>query len=209
MVFHGKSVAETMKQWEETNAAVASTRGGELLVTKRFTFSSMWGVVGVLAVVGNALRRLLPIALEPFKQGNFTPLLWAEYVGFALFMAYSEGFKGFQKKFSPLVIRRAYTLGPNSPFLHKLFAPIYSMGFFHSSRKRKIISWSLTLGVAVLIKLVKTLSYPYRSIIDAGVVVGLSWGSLATAAIYVKALMTGRVPDVDPAFPEVGEKKKA
>lgn len=196
-----------MKQWQETNAAVASTRGGELVVVKKFTMSSFWGVLGVLAVVGNALRRLVPIALEPFKQGNFGPLLWVQYVGFALFMAYAEGFKGFQKKFSPLVVRRAYSLGPNSPFLHKLFAPIYSMGFFHSSRKRKIISWSLTIGVAVLIKLVKTLQYPYRSIIDAGVVVGLSWGCLATAAIYVKALITGKIPDIDPAFPEVQAKK--
>jgi len=198
-----------MKKWEETNAAVASTRGGGLVVSQRYTFSSMWGVLGVLAVVGNALRRLLPIALEPFKKGNFTPLLWAEYIGFALFMAYSEGFKGFQQKFSPLVIRRAYTLGPNSPILHKLLAPIYSMGFFHSSRKRKIVSWSLFLGVGLLIKLVKTLSYPYRSIIDAGVVVGLSWGSLATAVLYIKTLLTGRVPDIDPAFPEEDKKKSS
>lgn len=69
---------------------LASQGGGEKV---SFTFSSFWGVIGILAVLGNAVKRLLPIALEPFKQGDFTPLLWAQYGLFALFMAYAEGYK--------------------------------------------------------------------------------------------------------------------
>jgi hypothetical protein len=41
-----------------------------------FTWASAWGILGVLAVLGNALKRLLPIALEPFRRGDFTPLNW-------------------------------------------------------------------------------------------------------------------------------------
>ena len=91
----------------------------------------------------------------------------------ALF-AYMEGYKAFQKKFSPMVVRRALTLGdPAAPMLHTLLAPFYSMGLFHATRKRKIVSWSISLAVAGIIAAVKRLSYPYRSVVDAGVVVGM------------------------------------
>lgn len=170
-----------------------------------FSFAALWGVLGVVAVLGNAIRRLLPVALEPFGKGAasaFTPALWAQYVGFALFMAYVEGYKGFQLKFSPLVVKRALTLGPKAPLLHKLLAGPYSMGLFHASRKRKAVSWGLAVGIVGLVKLVKGLAYPYRSIVDAGVVVGLSYGALSIAAIYVRALLSGQAPDIDPALPD-------
>jgi hypothetical protein len=175
-----------------------------------FSLAALWGVLGVVAVLGNAIRRLFPIALEPFGKagaagaagGAFTPALWAQYAGFALFMAYAEGYKGFQLKFSPLVVKRALLLGPQSPLLHKLLAAPYSMGLFHASKKRKIVSWGLAIGIVGLVKLVKGLAYPYRSIVDAGVVVGLSYGALSIVAIYAKALLSGAAPDVDPALPE-------
>lgn len=171
-----------------------------------FTLSSLWGVLGVLAVLGNAVRRLLPIALEPFKLGDFTRPLWGQYVAFALFMAYAEGYKGFHLKFSPLVVRRAYTLGPDSPLLHKVLAAPYSMGLFHASRKRKIVSWGLAVGIFGLIRLVKSLAYPYRSIVDAGVVVGLTLGATSIAGHYVASLF-GRLPDIDAALPEGGKQQ--
>ncbi len=181
-----------------------------------FSLAALWGVLGVVAVLGNAIRRLLPIALEPFGKaagaaGAFTPALWAQYIGFALFMAYAEGYKGFQLKFSPLVVKRAFTLssGSAAPLWHKLLAAPYSMGLFHASRKRKAVSWGLALGIVGLVKLVKGLAYPYRSIVDAGVVVGLSYGALSIAAIYARALVSGQAPDVDPALPEATAAKKA
>lgn len=183
-------------------STAAASSAVQTTTTGRFSFSSLWGVVGVLAVLGNAIRRLLPIALEPFKLGNFTPLLWAQYVGFSLFMAYAEGYKGFHLKFSPLVVRRAYTLGRKSPWYHKLFAAPYSMGLFHASRKRQVVSWGLAIGIFGLIKLVKGLAYPYRSIVDAGVVVGLSMGATSIAGHYGASLFGGKLPDIDPALPE-------
>jgi hypothetical protein len=183
-----------------TGAAGASTK-------QPFSLATLWGVVGVVAVLSNAIRRLLPIALEPFSKAGttgataFTHLHWAQYVGFALIMAYAEGYKGFQLKFSPLVVKRAMTLGPHSPFHHKLFAAPYSMGLFHASKKRQIVSWTLALGIVGLVKLVKTLVFPYRAIVDAGVVVGLSWGTASIAGIYIQALR-GQVPGIDPAMPE-------
>ena len=139
---------------------------------------------------------------------------WAMYGGFAALMAYAEGFKGFQKKFSPLVVKRALTLDGGSADgnggrrragpLRILLAGPYSMGLFHATKKRKTVSWGLTTGVLCLVQLVKRLPYPWRSIVDAGVVVGLSYGTLSICAIWARALM-GRAPAIDPALPE--EKK--
>ncbi len=121
-----------------------------------------------------------------------------------IWFAYVEGYKGFQLKFSPLVVARAQTLKPftkGSPILHTLFGPFYAMGLFHATKKRKIVSWSVTLGVGVIVAAVKRLPYPWRNIIDAGVIVGLSWGSFSIATEWVKAAVLGIETKMDPALP--------
>lgn len=120
-----------------------------------------------------------------------------------MLMAYAEGFKGFQKKFSPLVVKRALTLdaeGGRGP-LRLLFAGPYSMGLFHATKKRRIVSWGLTTGVFCLVQLVKRLPYPWRSVVDAGVVVGLSYGMASICLIWARAIM-GTAPAIDPEMPE-------
>jgi hypothetical protein len=76
------------------------------------------------------------------------------------------------------------------------------MGLIHATRKRKIVSWSVSIGVAVIVAAVKRLPYPYRNIIDAGVVTGLSWGSISIAMLYARSWLTGKPPTIDAALPE-------
>lgn len=125
------------------------------------------------------------------------------YILTCLWFAYVEGYKGFQLKFSPLVVARSFTLNPSSSSpIHLLLAPFYSMGLFHATKKRMIVSWSVSLGVAAIVAAVKRLPYPWRNIVDAGVVVGLSWGTISMLGGYVISLVTGIAPiDVDPALP--------
>lgn len=136
---------------------------------------------------------------------NVTSWRWdnRSYTAMCLWFAYVEGYKGFQTKFSPLVVSRSFTLCGNgkTPFHHILFGPFYSMGLFHATKKRKIISWSVTTGVAMIVALVKRLPYPWRNIVDAGVVVGLTWGTLAIGLIWLKAFFSGNNPTYDPALP--------
>jgi len=126
------------------------------------------------------------------------------YLFTCLFFAYAEGYKGFQLKFSPLVVYRSFTLLPSSSPIHHLFlAPLYSMGLFHATKKRMIVSWSVSMGVAAVVAAVKRLPYPWRNIVDAGVVIGLTWGSISILGGYIISLVTGIAPiDVDPALPE-------
>jgi len=160
-----------------------------------------WGVCGFLSILASAIKRLGPIALEPLKARDLSPLQWGVYVGTMVFFAYTEGYKAFQLKFSPMVVRRAMTLKePSAGPLAVALAPFYSMGLFGATRKRKIVSWSVSSAVFVIVGIVKRLPYPWRSIVDAGVCVGLSWGGISIAAIYIKALF-GNPPTIDPETP--------
>lgn len=168
-------------------------------------FSSLWASTGVIYILMKAVKRVLPIALDPFKGGSsLSPFQLASYIGTCLFFAYAEGYKGFQKKFSPLVVSRSFTLEPKlSKLHHTILAPLYAMGLFHATKKRMIVSWSVSMGVAAIVAGVKRLPYPWRNIVDAGVVVGLSWGALSIMIGYMKALWNqGHVEGVDPCLPE-------
>jgi len=181
-----------------------SVRGGaeNPTMTPALRITSAWAVLGFVSILFKAIKRVAPIAIEPFKGGvPLTKLQTLSYIACLTFFAYAEGYKGFQKKFSPLVVRRAFTLDRPSPFLHRLFAPFYAMALFHATRRRKIVSWSVSVGVSLIVVLVKKLPYPYRNIIDGGVVVGLTWGALSIVLGYMSALITGKLPNVDPHLP--------
>ena len=114
-------------------------------------------------IIGNAIKRVLPIAIQPFIQKDLSTFQWVVYGLFSAFMAYAEGYKGFQMKFSPLIVRRAVDLDTKRTFLNVLLAGPFSMGLFGATKKRMITSWGISAGVGVLVVLVKRLPYPWRS----------------------------------------------
>ncbi|KAL7549897.1 hypothetical protein ACHAWF_013152 [Thalassiosira exigua] len=184
--------------------------GQDLNLTTGKVLASLWGACGVVYILVKAIKRVLPIALEPFTKAEgivpLTQFQLAAYIATCLWFAYVEGYKGFQLKFSPLVVSRSFTLKSSSPIHHLLLAPLYSMALFHATKKRMIVSWSVSIGVAAIVAAVKRLPYPWRNIVDAGVVVGLSWGTISILGGYMISLVTGIAPiDVDPALPEKKE----
>jgi hypothetical protein len=62
----------------------------------------VWGVMQVVSILSNAIKRLYPIAIQPIIQQDLSPYHWAMYVTWSLVMLYNEGYKAFQLKFSPL-----------------------------------------------------------------------------------------------------------
>uniref|UniRef100_A0A7R9WR65 Uncharacterized protein n=1 Tax=Craspedostauros australis TaxID=1486917 RepID=A0A7R9WR65_9STRA len=172
---------------------------------------SLWGTTGVVYILAKAIKRVLPIALEPFTSSAMvlTPFQWSAYALTAAFFAYYEGYKGFQTKFSPLVVKRSLSLvaRPDTNIVMKLLqfvlAPLYSMGLFQATKKRAIVSWCVSIGVAGIVAMVKRLSQPWRAIVDGGVVIGLSWGALSIMIIYLHAWFTGTAPpNTDACLPQ-------
>ena len=59
---------------------------------------------------------------------------------------------GSKKLFSPMVVERAMTLRQSGTSAVSIaLAPFYSMGLFHATKKRRIVSWSVSLSVAMLV----------------------------------------------------------
>ena len=164
------------------------------------TLGAVWGVVGVSLLLVTAVVRLAPIAWASF----FEPLDVVHYVAYAgsvFFLGYTEGYKAFQKQFSPRVIARADYLSRHPTLLRALLAPAFCMGFFHATRKRLVVAWGLALGVVGLVLIVGRLDQPWRGIVDFGVVVALTWGVIAMWVFAARAVVGHPMP-VSPDTPE-------
>ena len=172
---------------------LSAPRGAHLL-------AMTWGVLCVVALLGNALYRLTPIALEPIQAGSLSGLQLGLDIGWMVIMAYSEGYRGFHKRFSPRVVARAYHLGQERKPLWLVLALPFCMSLFHTTRRQRIVSTVFLVAIVAVVFAVRQLSQPWRGIIDGGVVVGLGLGTVSILYFYVLAL-TGRVPN-EAALPQ-------
>jgi hypothetical protein len=160
---------------------------------------ALWGIAGVLALLGDAIYRLTPYAVE-LAELSLAPVELVALIGWLAFNGYAEGYRAFHRMFSPRVVARARTLR-TAPVLHKLLAPLYCMGLFHATRKRLFVSWCITLGVIGIVLVVRGLAQPWRGIIDAGVVLGLAIGVVSIGYHSLRALAGHEMP-VPPDLPD-------
>ncbi len=148
--------------------------------------AAIWGYTGILFVFGSAIYRLTPVSWQLTEH----TLLWYHWVALAvslIFMGFAEGYRGFQQGYSPRVAARILYLSKHTTPVRFLLAPLFCMGFFHIERRRQIISYSLIVGIFLLVKFVHTLDQPWRGIIDAGVVLGLTWGIVSLTLFTFQA----------------------
>ncbi len=153
----------------------------------------IWGVGGVLLLCGRAVWALVPKVIEAFNA-PLSPVQIAAGLAWLGFMAYFEGYRGFQKAFAPRVVARAQHLAAHPRALEVLLAPMFCMGLIRATSKRLLVSWWLLIGVTALVLMVRLLPQPWRGLVDAGVVLGLSWGCLAIAGWTLAALRGTPVP---------------
>ncbi len=163
---------------------------------------TIWGVMGIVLLVGRALYRLSPIAYEPIEQGILTHFHWAVMIAWCIFNLYAEGYRGFHLRFAPRTVARAIYLSEHPTPLRVLLGPLYCMGLFGATRKVLITAWAVTLMVVGLVILIKTIDQPWRGIIDAGVVVGLFAGLGSLVWFLLIAIADKTKIDFDPGIPE-------
>jgi len=159
---------------------------------------ALWGGLGVSLLLGFAIWRLAPLAWTAVHM-DLSVFQWIALVIWVLFMVMAEGYRGFQKAFSPRVAARCRYLRDHPTVLRVLTAPIFAMAFYAAPRRRRIAAFALTTGVILLVLLVHQLEQPWRGIIDAGVVLGLAWGLVSLAIFWVQAM----TQDEFSASPEV------
>lgn len=165
-------------------------------LTLRQHLIAAWGIGGVCLLLSQALMRLTPWAIEPIVEG-MPGWQWGLYVGWAVLNGYTEGYRGFQMRFSPRVVQRAFWLARNPRPLRLILAPIFCMSYFHATRRGKVVAWVLLLFIICAVLVVRALPQPWRGIVDGGVVLGLAWGLLAILYFWGRALSAPPPPPND------------
>ncbi|MCH2110443.1 MAG: hypothetical protein MK135_14060, partial [Polyangiaceae bacterium] len=135
----------------------------------------LWAILGVFALLIQALVRLIPYTVQAIRDG-LTPTQWLILIAWTGANLYMEGYRGFQKRFVPRVLARAHHLEKQPQPHHVILGPFFAMAYFHSSRRAKIAAAIVTVLVLLAIIAVRQLAQPWRGIVDAGVIAGLTWG---------------------------------
>lgn len=155
----------------------------------RFT-AVAWGFTGVTVFLAFAVLGLIKHAWGVFDY-PLSAVQWTLLITNIIFMAYWEGYKGFQKSFSPRVAARVLYLSRHATIMQTIFAPAFCLGYFGTTRRRQVSVVILTVALTVLVIAVKGLDQPWRGIIDVGVIVGLSWG-LVSFILFTLQAFTGK-----------------
>jgi hypothetical protein len=167
----------------------------------RFSIVALWGVLGFVLILAQAIYRLSLFAIEPIASGQMTSAWrWGLYALSIGFNGYAEGYRAFQHRAAPRIVARAMYLARHPRPLHVILAPLFCTGLLHATRRRLITSWVFYAALIIVIVAVRQLDQPWRGIVDAGVVVGLTWGAVAIIIYYVRAL-AGHPPQVSPELP--------
>lgn len=150
--------------------------------------AAIWGFAGVCLFLGSAIVRLAQISLQ-MNVSDLNIVHWLVMGLWVAFMAYYEGYKGFQKGFSPRVAARIQYLRNHATKKRFILAPLFCLGYFDAERRRIIFVCCLTLAIFLIIRLVEYMPMPWRGILDIGVVVGLGWGLISMIVFSVIALI--------------------
>lgn len=149
--------------------------------------AQFWAISGFTTILGYAIFRLFGHFLISWQM-EYQWYHWFILILNIAFMAYSEGYKGFQKSYSLKFAKRLQELEQKPSFINKLLAPFFCMNYFSAEKKNLITAYILTIAIILLIIIFNHIPQPWRGILDIGVVVGLSWGILATLMISINRL---------------------
>ena len=161
-------------------------------------FAAVWGTAGLSIVLIFAIYRLGRISLAAVEF-DWHLWHWITLIANLLFMAYAEGYRGFQRRFSPRSAARVFYLYQHGRLLNGLLAPLFCAGYFVASRRTVLVVWIGTAVIIVLVLLLQQIEQPWRGTIDWGVVVGLTWGVLAFWVMLIQTFSAGRYlysPDI-------------
>ena len=140
---------------------------------------ALWGVLGFIFLLGYAIFRLSGVFINALEH-EWQTVQWVLLAVVAVFMAYSEGYKGFQRSYSPRLAARARYLARSGTAIEIALAPLFCMSFFNAPKRRVIVSLSLFVMIVLMVSAFRLIPQPWRGILDAGVVIGLSWGLIST-----------------------------
>ena len=157
------------------------------------TLASFWGLLAVFIVLADAATRLSRHIFDAWSY-DWSILQWTVFIVNVGFMAFAEGYRGFQQSFVPRTVARAMYLRKNPTAVRGLLAPLFCVGYFGAPKRTQKVIWIGTVLIVVAVILIRQVPQPWRGIADAGVVIGLSWGCVALVLIGYRAISSGQAP---------------
>ena len=180
----------------------ATAKPGEPPVTLLGVVAACWATVGLSALLLYAIARLSMVVADG-AVGSWDWRHWAVAAGNAVFMVWSEGYRGFQLRFSPRSAARVKWLLHHASGVSTALAPLFAMGYFNATRRRMVGVYGLTAFVVGAIIVVHALPQPWRAVLDVGVVIGLAWGFASFLWSLKRTFATAGFP-VSPELADTG-----
>ncbi len=149
-----------------------------------------WALVGVVALLGNAVVRLGRRGLDTVREG-LSAGEWTVLAAVFVLFVYVEGVRALQRKWVPFVVGRMEALGRRSPLLHRLLAPLHVMALVGGPRRTVLRAWAGVAAVIVAILVLRSVPDPWRGIVDVGVAAALGWGLLVLLLQAVATQLEG------------------
>ena len=162
--------------------------------------AAAWGALGLAGLLVFAVVRLLGVVAAGWDAAWHWQH-WFVLVANGVFMAWSEGHRGFGQRFSPRSAARVKWLLANPAGLRGWLAPLFVMAFFAAPRRRVVGTWVLTAAIVVAIVVVHALPQPWRAALDVGVVIGLCWGLVTFGLSLWRTLRDADEYAVSPEVP--------
>jgi len=174
-------------------------KGGKPQINWLGWIASTWGLLGFTLLIASAIVRLSRYIVD-LAHHSLSISQWLFMIGFAVFMFYAEGYKGFHLKLSPRFAARAHALRKQPKMIPFLLAPFFCVGYFSATNKRMIASYLLTLMIIGFVLIVSRFSQPWRGMVDFGVVLGLVVGLISIWYWWIRVNVGGD-RNQDPEFP--------
>jgi hypothetical protein len=138
------------------------------------------------------------LSMGPFAlQLSWEELSGLQRVALAVFLAFmlgGKGYMGFHRGFSPRAAARVREILREPRLPRVLLAPVFAMSLILAPRGRLARSWGLMLAIASIVPLVRVMPWPWRGIVDAGVVAGLSVGLVSFWWFALVRPLMGNLP---------------
>lgn len=163
----------------------------------------VWALGAWIYLFIDCIAMQIKNALEPAREGLvLTVGQWIGYVVIALSIFLVEGLGAFQRGFSPMLVRRTRELTAASRWYEIVLGPAFIAGLFAATPRRLFKSWLLmAILIPGLALTVPHMPQPWRASVDAGVALGLGWGTAVILVLASSAAFCGRWPEVDAEFP--------
>jgi hypothetical protein len=149
-----------------------------------------WAVVGWGGALALAIGRISAVVVDAFAYDLAPPELMLLVANTAL-LGWAEGYRGFQKKFSPRAASRVLYLRSHATPVTALLAPFFCIGLFGATPRLLRVTWIGTALIVLAVLAVQQLPQPWRGLVDAGVVLGLGWGLVSFLVMTSAALAVG------------------